>query len=247
MKHIKIPEGADTIMLAFNGEMSKMDDEQREAMTSLNDEAKAELAKRDEEKPMDDYFTPPLKVDTPFKEAHGEDIAVPAVPEELTPLLPCLVKSLPDPLVPQHLAVAAQEATEDLGIETEAEEAARDCRGSLRYTQSSLAVEFNRIFHDELMALRNAGQKEYAHDAQSPFANFERGAKDMGIDRKQVLWVYAMKHKDGIAAAIKGHTSQREDVRGRINDLIVYLLLLRGMYNEEFGNTGNFGLGKLEE
>lgn len=143
---------------------------------------------------------------------------------ELTPLLPKPDKCLPDPLAPNP------------GL-----------THSLRYTQATLADEFFRVFKEEIMALRNAGQKEYAHDDGSPFANFERGAKDMGIDRKQVLWVYAMKHKDGIAAHLKGQVSQREDVRGRVNDLIVYLLLLRGILNEEAGNTGNFGLGKLEE
>ena len=41
--------------------------------------------------------------------------------------------------------------------------------------------------------------------------------------------VYLLKHIDGIMAHINGHKSQREDVRGRITDAIVYLLLLRGM------------------
>jgi hypothetical protein len=239
MKYIKIPEGADTLMLAFNGEMSQMNDEQREAMTSLNDAAKAELASRDEEITME-----PTKIDTPFKEAHGKDIAVPEVEEHMTPLLPHPDKCLPDPLLAQK--DSSREALldqldrsglgENLGV-----------TNSLRYTQETLAAEFQRVFFDEIMALRNAGQKEYAHDDSSPFANFERGADDTGIDRKQILWIYAMKHKDGIAAALKGHTSQREDVRGRINDLIVYLLLLRGMFNEEFGGSGDFGLGELNE
>ncbi len=244
MNRIKIPEGADTILIAFNGEMSKMNDEQREAMTSLNAEAKAVALLREKEKPMNE-----IPIDTPFKEAHGEEIAVPkasyadipvpsdvraATSEEeravksqydpMTPLLP-----LPDPLL-QHLA------DKDYGV-----------TNSLRYTQETMADEFFRVFENEIMALRNAGQKEYAHEGGSPFANFERGADDAGIDRKQILWIYAMKHKDGIAAALKGHTSQREDVRGRINDLIVYLFLLRGMFNEEFGDTGNFGLGELEK
>ena len=136
------------------------------------------------------------------------------------------------------------------GVDLNAEEMAAACADRvttnyLRYTQAALADDFHRIFANEIMALRDAGQKEYAHDDSSPFANFERGAKDMGIDRKQVLWVYAMKHKDGIAAHLKGQVSQREDVRGRVNDLIVYLLLLRGILNEEAGNTGDFGLGKL--
>ncbi len=129
----------------------------------------------------------------------------------------------------------------------------RDCTGrpqvtnSLRYTQQTLAEEFQRIFDEEIMALRRAGPKEYAHDSSSPFANFERAEDDTGVDAKKVLWIFAMKNKDGIAAYIKGHTSQREDVRGRINDLIVYLLLLRGKINEEVGNSGNFGMGKLEK
>jgi hypothetical protein len=44
-----------------------------------------------------------------------------------------------------------------------------------------------------------------------------------------VLWVYARKHIDGIVAYLQGHKSQREDVRGRINDLIVYCIILRAM------------------
>ena len=41
--------------------------------------------------------------------------------------------------------------------------------------------------------------------------------------------VYLLKHIDGIMAYINGHKSQREGVEGRITDAIVYLLLLRGM------------------
>ena len=85
----------------------------------------------------------------------------------------------------------------------------------------------------ECDALRAAGQQEYAHGQGNAFANFDRVANDLDIDRKKVLWIFAMKHRDGIAAYIKGHKSQREDVRGRINDLIVYLCLLRGMIEEE--------------
>jgi len=99
-------------------------------------------------------------------------------------------------------------------------------------TQGDMANLMTEIF-GECNKFRAAGQKEYAHDEDNAFANFERLAKDLGMDRKMILWVYAMKHRDGIAAYIKGHKSQREDVRGRINDLIVYLCLLRGMIDEE--------------
>ena len=46
---------------------------------------------------------------------------------------------------------------------------------------------------------------------------------------------YMLKHIDGIAAYVKGHKSQREDVTGRITDCMVYLMLLWGMIQEENG------------
>lgn len=87
----------------------------------------------------------------------------------------------------------------------------------------------------ECQDLREAGQKEYAHDEDEAFANFNRVAAQLGLDRKAVLWTYAYKHADGIVSFIKGHKSQRENIRGRINDLIVYLCLLRGMLDEDDG------------
>lgn len=74
--------------------------------------------------------------------------------------------------------------------------------------------------------VREDGQKEYCHDESNVFANFDRTAKELGIDRKKALWVLARKHVDGIVAYINGHKSQREDVRGRIKDLRMYLALL---------------------
>ena len=118
---------------------------------------------------------------------------------------------------------------------------------SLRYTQATLAVEMKRVFEEEIMALREAGQKEYAHDESSPFANVERTGADTDVDPLKVLWIFAMKHKDGIAAYIKGHKSQREDVRGRLNDLIVYLLLARGIINERVGSNKIKALGELSK
>ena len=82
---------------------------------------------------------------------------------------------------------------------------------------------------------RDAGQREYAHDENDVFANFNRVGSLLEEDRKKVLMTYMLKHVDGIAAYVKGHKSQREDVRGRITDCIVYLMLLWGMIEEEDG------------
>ena len=91
--------------------------------------------------------------------------------------------------------------------------------------------------------LREQGQKEYAHEDDNAFANFdhvgnrvkcvcEHCGKPTRIGRMATLMVYFLKHVDGIIAFIGGHKSQREDVRGRINDVRVYSALLRGMVEE---------------
>ena len=80
---------------------------------------------------------------------------------------------------------------------------------------------------------RDAGQKEYAHDEDDVFANFKRVANALDSSKEKVLMVYLLKHIDGISAYTKGHKSQREDVRGRLTDAIVYLMLLWGMVIEK--------------
>lgn len=99
-------------------------------------------------------------------------------------------------------------------------------------SQAWMAEVMEQVF-DEIREVRADGQAEYAHDQSNAFANFERAAADLDLPREQVLWVFAMKHRDGIAAWLKGHKSQREDVRGRIKDLIMYLILLRGMIEQD--------------
>lgn len=82
------------------------------------------------------------------------------------------------------------------------------------------------------------GQKEYVLN-EDAFDNFNRLSSELGIDRKFILWVYAKKHADGIVNYLKGHKSQREDVRGRIKDLIVYMTILWGMIEEEEAKFSN--------
>ena len=93
----------------------------------------------------------------------------------------------------------------------------------------------------QVITTRDSGQKEYAHDEDDVFANFNRVANLLEEDRKKVLMTYMLKHVDGIAAYVKGHESQREDVTGRITDCIVYLMLLWGMIEEDKGYGTLFG------
>lgn len=107
-------------------------------------------------------------------------------------------------------------------------------------TRDELANTMNSVFK-ECLQLYDEGQKEYARGEDNGFANFDRVAEHLGISREEVLLVYALKHLDGITAYVQGHKSQREDVRGRINDLIVYLCILRGMFDFKEGtDNGTF-------
>ncbi len=97
-------------------------------------------------------------------------------------------------------------------------------------------AEHNELLEDifnEVRKIRLAGQKEYAHDKDNCFANFERIARLQDLSRETILMTYVFKHIDGIQSYIKGHKSQREDVRGRIVDIIVYLTLLWGMADQD--------------
>ena len=94
-------------------------------------------------------------------------------------------------------------------------------------------IELMSDIMTEVIDMHRKGQKEYAMDEDNVFANFERIAEQTGLDRKMVLWTYLMKHIDGIAAYLKGHRSQRENVDGRLTDAIVYLCILWGMIEGE--------------
>jgi hypothetical protein len=84
----------------------------------------------------------------------------------------------------------------------------------------------------ECHILRDKCHDDYAR-TESAFANFERLALDLGLPKEKILLVYATKHWDGIKAYVNGTDSKREDVTGRIKDLIVYLCLLYGMHIEK--------------
>ena len=97
--------------------------------------------------------------------------------------------------------------------------------------RQEMKVLIERIFK-EVLRVRDAGQTEYARDKENVFANFERVASFTGVTREKALLTYMIKHIDGLCAYADGHRSQREDVRGRLTDIIVYCLLLWGMVEE---------------
>lgn len=102
-----------------------------------------------------------------------------------------------------------------------------------RYFNKSDVEQIIEAIFNQIRKLRAAGQAEYAHDDERPFRNFEEVAEELGISREKVWAAYARKHWDGILAYIKGHRSQRESVKGRILDEILYMCLLYAMVEED--------------
>jgi len=94
--------------------------------------------------------------------------------------------------------------------------------------------------YERLKALTASKGEEYKRREDNQFANFERGAQALGLTREQVLMVYLSKHMDSITTYVKDRAAGQERVysepiTGRIDDAILYLLLLRGMAVENEG------------
>ncbi len=95
------------------------------------------------------------------------------------------------------------------------------------------AKEFLKFYEDKLVKeeikIFTLKGGEYSGEINR-FLNFEKLAEELSLHPLEVAWVYAMKHKDGIATFIKDKkVKSNEDVIGRINDLRNYLALIAGM------------------
>lgn len=94
--------------------------------------------------------------------------------------------------------------------------------------------------YERLKSLTASKGEEYKRREDNQFANFERGAQALGLTREQVLMVYLSKHLDSIVTYVKDRAAGQEKqyaepISGRIDDAILYLLLLRGMTTENDG------------
>lgn len=98
-------------------------------------------------------------------------------------------------------------------------------------TRADVARLMEEVF-EECKKTHGVANQEYALDTDA-LANFNEVAKDAGISRLSVWYILASKHWRGVASYIRGFKSQRENVRGRIKDLIVYLVLLWAMINDD--------------
>lgn len=81
---------------------------------------------------------------------------------------------------------------------------------------------------------------EYAGSADR-LANFKRGSKLTGCTSLQVLFIYLSKHYDAVATYVRDQSAgverpRSESIDGRIDDIINYCILLKGLvYEAEVG------------
>lgn len=105
--------------------------------------------------------------------------------------------------------------------------------------------DYNKLVEDtvaEIGKLSTLKGGEYAGDTDR-LANFRRNADALGLTMEQIWSVYAAKHWDAISQYVKdiGTGKQRErleSITGRADDLIVYLILFKAIF-EERNKNGN--------
>lgn len=74
---------------------------------------------------------------------------------------------------------------------------------------------------------------EYSRGEEDVNSNFKRAAQAVGSDQLKVVFIYLMKHIDGIANFVKTSTAPSgESIYGRIGDAINYLLILAASMKE---------------
>lgn len=97
--------------------------------------------------------------------------------------------------------------------------------------------------HDRMVELTATKGEEYAnntifgnseadHMAQDQHANFKRLSEELGMKPEQVLSVYLTKHLDAVKSFLKHGRVYSEPIDGRIDDAILYLILLKGLVVE---------------
>lgn len=92
--------------------------------------------------------------------------------------------------------------------------------------------------HKKLLDLTETKGEEYSND-DDQLANFKRSAVESGCTKYQVWLIFFNKHMDAIKYFVKNkEIKSTEGLIGRIDDAILYLMLLRAMYIEDSNQVG---------
>jgi hypothetical protein len=86
---------------------------------------------------------------------------------------------------------------------------------------------------EDLIKLTQTKGEEYAR-SDDQLANFKRQAAELGMAKEKVLGIFLNKHLDSIKGYIADtEKPMSEPIEGRIDDAILYLVLLKAMVVEK--------------
>jgi hypothetical protein len=86
--------------------------------------------------------------------------------------------------------------------------------------------------NEKLVELTRTKGREYANDTDQ-LANFKRLGRMLGLDPAQVAFVYLMKHIDALSSHLRDQDKElSEPISGRIDDAILYLILIKAQLDE---------------
>lgn len=102
---------------------------------------------------------------------------------------------------------------------------------------------YAKLVDDTIVALKELSELkggEYAGDVDR-LANFRRNADNLDMVMEQVWAVYAAKHWDAVMQYVRDTAAgtarpRLEPISGRLDDLIVYCLLMKAMIDERDAN-----------
>lgn len=97
--------------------------------------------------------------------------------------------------------------------------------------RTEFGIFLKEIF-TEIQKINEIKGNDYAGN-EDVFANFKRNAQRLGLKPHEVWAVYFFKHIDAIETYLRDGEIKSEPIEGRIDDAILYLLLLRGMLKDE--------------
>lgn len=86
--------------------------------------------------------------------------------------------------------------------------------------------------HKTLVNLTATKGDEYSRDTDQ-LANFKRQAEELNATPEKILMVYLNKHLDSIKSFVKTGKVLSEPIEGRIDDAILYLILLKGIVQDD--------------
>lgn len=92
-------------------------------------------------------------------------------------------------------------------------------------------------YFESILKLNETKGNDYSGN-EDVFANFKRNVQRLGLEPYEVWSVYFFKHLDAIETWLRDGEVKSEPIEGRIDDAILYLLLLRGMISEGEHSSG---------